>query len=35
MDARTIEQSLKMMNVPYAATSNITYVKQQQQDDQM
>ena len=29
------EQSLRMMNVSYARTSNITYVKQQQQDDQM
>ena len=29
------EQSLRMMNVSYAGISNITYVKQQQQDDQM
>ena len=29
------EQSWRMMNVSYAGISNITYVKQQQQDDQM
>ena len=32
---RTREQSLRMMNVSYAETSNIMYVKQQQQVDQM
>ena len=29
------EQSLRMMNLSYAGISNITYVKQEQQDDQM
>ena len=32
---KTREQSLRMMNVSYAGTSNIMYVKQQQQVDQM
>ena len=31
----TREQSLRMMNVSYTGNSNITYVKKQQQDDQM
>ena len=31
----TREQSLRMMNVSYAGTSNNTYVKQQQEEDQM
>ena len=31
----TTGQSLRMMNVSYAGTSNIIYVKQQQQDNQM
>ena len=33
--SETREQLLRMMNVNYAGTSNITYVKQQQQEKQM